>query len=84
MRWALSHYINRKQVVDVGFLGASQVSALPMPPYPPLMPYFDAVKDLLAKYNTLEFDPKKGDALLYGQGLQEETATCGQSRTASR
>ena len=27
-------------------------STLPMPPYPPLLPYFDAVKDLLAKYDT--------------------------------
>ena len=43
-----------------------------MPPYKPLLPYFDAVKDLLAKYNTLEFDPKKGDALLAGEGLQED------------
>ena len=42
-----------------------------MPPYKPLLPYFDAVKDLLAKYNTLEFNPKKGDALLAGEGLQE-------------
>ena len=71
VRWALSHYIDRQQLIDVGYLGASQVSSLPMPPYPPLMPYFDAVKDLLAKYDTLAFDPKKGDALLAGKGLQE-------------
>ncbi|HEX3347614.1 MAG TPA: ABC transporter substrate-binding protein, partial [Acetobacteraceae bacterium] len=72
VRWALSSYINRKQVVDVGFLGASQVSALPMPPYPPLLPYFDAVKDLLAKHDTLAFDPKKGDALLAGKGFKKD------------
>jgi peptide/nickel transport system substrate-binding protein len=71
VRWALSHYIDRKQIVDVGFLGASQVSALPLPPYKPLLPYFDAVKDLLAKYDTLEFDPKKGDALLAAKGFRE-------------
>jgi peptide/nickel transport system substrate-binding protein len=72
VRWALSHYIDRQQLIDVGYLGASQVSSLPMPPYPPLMPYFDAVKDLLAKYDTLAFDPKKGDALLSSRGFKKE------------
>ena len=75
VRWALSHYIDREQLIDVGYLGASQTSALPMPPYKPLLPYFDAVKDLLVKYNTLEFNPKKGDALLQRQGLQKEGGT---------
>jgi peptide/nickel transport system substrate-binding protein len=72
VRWALSYFINRKQVVDVGFLGASQDSALPMPPYPPLIPYFDAVKDLLAKYDTRAFDPKKGEALLQAKGFKKD------------
>jgi peptide/nickel transport system substrate-binding protein len=72
VRWALSYYIDRNQLVQVGFLGASQVSALPMPPYPPLLPYFAAVKDLLTKYDTLEFNPKKGDALLAAKGFRKQ------------
>ena len=72
VRWALSHYIDRQQLIDVGYLGASQVSALPMPDYPPLRPYFTAVKDLLEKYNTLEFNSKKGDALLSGKGWKKD------------
>ncbi len=71
VRWAISHYIDRKQIIDVAYLGAETVSSLPMPPYKPLLPYFDAVKDLLAKYNTLEFDPKKGDALLEAKGFKK-------------
>ncbi len=59
-------------MIDVGYLGASTVSSLPMPAYPPLQPYFDAVKDLLAKYDTLEFNPKKGDALLAGKGWKKD------------
>ena len=82
VRWALSHYIDRNQIVNVAFLGASQVSALPMPPYQPLLPYFAAVKDLLAKYDTLAFDPKKGDALLSAKGFPSRTAS-GSPRTAS-
>jgi peptide/nickel transport system substrate-binding protein len=71
VRWAISHYIDRQTVIEVAYLGAETVSSLPMPPYKPLLPYFDAVKDLLAKYNTLDFDPKKGDALLSGRGFKK-------------
>ncbi len=72
VRWALSHYIDRQQLVEVGYLGANTPSQLPLPPYPPLAPYFDAVKDLLAKYDTNEFAPKKGDALLQGKGFKKD------------
>jgi len=72
VRWAVSYYIDRKQVIDVAYLGADTVSALPMPPYKPLLPYFDAVKDLLAKYNTIAFDPKKGDSLLEAKGFKKK------------
>jgi peptide/nickel transport system substrate-binding protein len=74
VRWALSHYIDRKQVIAIGYLGADTVSSLPMPPYKPLLPYFDAVKDLLAKYDTLEFNPRKGDALLEAKGFKKADA----------
>jgi peptide/nickel transport system substrate-binding protein len=73
VRWALSYYIDRAVLIDVGYLGASQTSSLPMPDYPPLRPYFDSVKDLLAKYNTLEFNPKKGDALLLAKGWKKDS-----------
>ncbi len=72
VRWAISYYTDRQQIIDVGYLGAETSSALPMPPYPPLQPYFDVVKDLLAKYNTLEFNPKKGDALLQAKGFKKK------------
>ncbi len=71
VRWALSNYIDRNLLVEVGYLGANTPSKLPLPPYPPLMPFFDAVKDLLAKYDTNAFDPKKGDALLAGAGFKK-------------
>ena len=71
VRWAISYYINREQLIEVSYLGASQLSALPMPDYPPLRPYFEAVKDLLAKHNTNEFSRAKGDALLTGKGYKK-------------
>ena len=61
VRWALSYFIDREQI-DRGRLSAApaHVSPLPMPTYPALQPFFDAVKDLLAKYDTLEFNPEEG------------------------
>src|SRR5215813_10995860 len=72
VRWALSYFIDRQQIIEVGYLGANTVSKLPMPPYAPLLPYFDAVKDLLAKYDTNEFAPKKGDSLLAAKGFKKD------------
>ena len=74
VRWALSYYIDRTQLIDVAFSGAGQTSSLPLPAYKPLQPYFDAVKDLLAKHDTLEVNPKKGDALLIGKGYKKDGA----------
>lgn len=73
VRWALSYYINRPQLIEVGYLGANTPSKLPLPPYPPLQPYFDAVRDLLAKYDTNEFAPKKGDSLLQNKGYKKDS-----------
>jgi peptide/nickel transport system substrate-binding protein len=72
VRWALSYYIDRQQLIDVGFLGASTISNLPLPLYLPLMHYIDAVDDLLAKYDTSEYAPKKADALLSGRGFRKD------------
>lgn len=72
VRWAISHYVNRQTIIDVGYLGAETVSTLPMPPYKPLLPYFEVVKDLLKKYDTIEYNPKKGDALLEGKGFKKK------------
>jgi peptide/nickel transport system substrate-binding protein len=74
IRWALSHFIDRRQVVEVGFNGAAEPSPLPMPSYPALRPYIDSVKDLLAKHDTLEFSPKKGEEILLRKGWKRGAA----------
>src|SRR5436309_2773782 len=72
VRWALSYFIDRQQIIDVGYVGASQAAPLPLPEYPPLRPYIASVKDLLAKNNTLEFNPKKGEELLTRKGWKKD------------
>lgn len=71
VRWAVSNYLDRKQIIDVAYGGAAVPSPLPMPQYPPLMKYFDGIKDLLQQYPTNTFDPKKGDALLEKNGFKK-------------
>ncbi|MEZ4656257.1 MAG: ABC transporter substrate-binding protein [Caldilineaceae bacterium] len=68
VRWALSYYIDRSKIVDISWSGSSKVTPLPMPDYPPLQPYFDATQSLLETYNTLEYNPEKGDELLTAKG----------------
>jgi peptide/nickel transport system substrate-binding protein len=68
VRWALSYFIDRQQLIDVALNGVGVTSALPMPPYPGLKPYMDSISDLLEKYPTNQFDPAKGAELLTEKG----------------
>lgn len=73
IRWAISSYIDRDQIVDVAWSGAASTAALPLPGglpgfYPGTQQFFDATQPLLQQYNTLEFNPAKGDAILQGKG----------------
>jgi peptide/nickel transport system substrate-binding protein len=72
VRWALSYYIDRQQIVDVSWAGAGTLWPVPMPSYPPLRPYVDSIKDLLQKHDTLAFDPAKGNALLEKKGWKKQ------------
>ncbi len=72
VRWALSYYIDRDQIIDVALGGAGSKWPLPIPSYPGLQPFVDAAADLLAEFPTLEFNPEKGDAMLTGAGWAKE------------
>jgi peptide/nickel transport system substrate-binding protein len=72
VRWAISYYIDREQIVDVGYDGAGTLSQLPFPTYKPLLPYYEVVEDLLAEYDTNEYNPEKGDALMEGAGFTKD------------
>jgi peptide/nickel transport system substrate-binding protein len=72
VRWALSYYINRDQIVDFAWGGAASTAALPIPnaPYGTQI-FYDAVQDLLQQYPTLEYNPDKGDSILQGKGYRK-------------
>src|SRR5207237_9234456 len=81
IRWALSSFIDRQQIVDVSWAGAAEPSPLPLAAYPALLPYINAVKDILAKYKTLEFNPKKGEAMFSAKAWKKDSIRTGVNPT---
>jgi peptide/nickel transport system substrate-binding protein len=71
VRWAISYFLDRQQMVDIAYNGSTRPSQLPMPTYPGLRPYFDAAKDLLEKFPTTKFDPARGTELLTQKGWKK-------------
>jgi peptide/nickel transport system substrate-binding protein len=72
VRWAISYYIDRDEIVDVGWGGAGTPSKVPWPSYPGLKPFTDAISDLLEKYPTTEYNPAKGDERLRTAGYTKD------------
>ena len=68
VRWALSYYMNREQIIDIGWSGASSPSTLFVPDYPGLQPFLEAAQPLIEANPYLEFNPAKGDELLTAKG----------------
>jgi len=72
IRWAISYYLDRDQIIEIGWSGANLPSTLFVPDYPGLKPYVDAVADLIQQYPYLEYNPDKGDSLLTGKGWKKD------------
>lgn len=72
VRWAVSLYTDREQMLDVALEGSGILTPLPFPQYPPLQPYFDAAADLLEEYNTLEYNPDKAAERMIAAGYEQD------------
>ncbi len=83
VRWAMSYYLDRDQIIEFGWTGANSPSTLFVPDYPGLAPFIEAVAPMFEEYPYLEYNPEKGDALLTAKGWskngdgkwQDETGT---------
>lgn len=71
VRRAINHYIDRKQVIDVSYAGASEPKYDPFPGFGSLKPYIDAVRPSADKYGIGTFDKAKGDALMTEAGYKK-------------
>jgi len=50
VRWAISYIIDRAQIANLVFGGTTRPTPYIFPEYGSMKPYFDAIKDLLARY----------------------------------
>jgi peptide/nickel transport system substrate-binding protein len=72
VRWAISYYLDRQQIIDFGWTGANTPSTLFVPDYPALQPYLEAVAPMFEQYPYLEYNPEKGDELLTAKGWTKD------------
>src|SRR5262249_45453940 len=75
VRWALSYFIDRQQMIDVAYDGAGSISGLPLPLSPDskeLQPFAEGISDLLKQYPTTEFNPDKGAKMLTDAGWKKD------------
>ena len=71
VRWALSHYIDRQQLIEVGYLGASQVSSLPMPAVSAAAAVFRRGEGPAGEIRHAGVRSEEGRRAAVGQGIQE-------------
>lgn len=68
VRWAISYFLDRDQIIEFGWSGANTPSTLFVPDYPGLAPFLEAAAPLIEEWPYLEHNPEKGDALLTAKG----------------
>ena len=75
VRWAVSFYLDRDELREIAYDGASSLNPLTMPQYPPLQPYFDIAAEVMVEIgrSTLDYDPDRGDQLLTNAGFTKNS-----------
>ncbi len=74
VRWAISMYINRQEMIDVAFNGVGSISRVPWPAFAGLQPFTDRIEDLLSgPYPTDAYDPDAADQRLMDSGWEKNS-----------
>ena len=68
VRRAINHAIDREQLVEIGWLGASQSTTLIFPDFPPMRRFTDQVQDLLDESQIAVHDTRLTDEIMTGRG----------------
>ncbi|MCH7734481.1 MAG: ABC transporter substrate-binding protein [Chloroflexi bacterium] len=77
VRWAMSYFIDRDQLIEVGYEGAGTLYPLPLPDgaaYAGLARYKTVIDDLLADLNPIEFSLDKGTARMETAGYTKDSS----------
>jgi peptide/nickel transport system substrate-binding protein len=74
VRRAINHYLDRKQLIDTAYAGASEPKYDPYPGFGSLKPYIDGIRPIADKYGIGHFDKAKGDALMQEAGYAKNAS----------
>jgi peptide/nickel transport system substrate-binding protein len=74
LRRAINYYIDRKQLIDTAYAGASEAKYDPFPGFGSLKPYIDAVRPIADKHGIGTFDKAKGDELMQKAGYAKNAS----------
>lgn len=74
LRRAINHYIDRKQVINTAYAGASEAKHDPFPGFGSLKPYIDAIRPIADRYGIGQFDRAKGDELMRKAGFAKNAS----------
>ncbi len=69
VRRALSYLINREAIATLAYEGTTSPSWGIFPYYGGLKPYFDAISDLIEKYEPTKYDPTKAEEIFKNLGF---------------
>lgn len=73
VRWAVAYAVDQQKLVDIAWAGAGKVANSPFPEYPKLMEYMDGIKDIVEKYNVLEYNLEKSAKLMEEAGFTKDS-----------
>ncbi|MBC7262101.1 MAG: ABC transporter substrate-binding protein, partial [Chloroflexi bacterium] len=70
MRWAVAYAIDDKKIGDATSGGYGTPAKYNFPAYPALMAWLDENKDLLDKYDSTAYDPRKAKQIIESKGYK--------------
>lgn len=73
IRWAINYAINRDQLVNLAYEGATSVAVVPFSSYS-VQKYVESFKDIITKYNPHVYDPKKTEEILTRKGYKKNAS----------
>lgn len=74
LRRAINHYLDRKQIIDTAYAGASEPKYDPFPGFGSLKAYVDAVRPIADSHGIGHFDKAKGDELMQQSGYAKNAS----------
>jgi peptide/nickel transport system substrate-binding protein len=74
LRRAINYYIDRKQLIDTAYAGASEAKYDPFPGFGSLKPYIDSIRPIADKHGIGTFDKAKGDELMQKAGYAKNAS----------